>query len=93
MKANTLSDFEGINIEFIKNNLSSLRSSTAYSTTYSEKNNNAYVYEDNSSYGSTDGPQWNASGNIGWGYSTKALLSERDIIYPCCRIVKQIDLV
>lgn len=93
MKASTLSDFEGINIEFIKNNLSSLRSSTAYSTTYSEKNNNVYVYEDNSSYGSTDGPQWNASGNIGWGYSTKALLSERDIIYPCCRIVKQIDLV
>lgn len=91
MKANTLSDFEGLNIEFIKNNLTSLRSSTASSTTYNNKENNVYVYSSNDD-GSTANTQWSASGTSIWGYSTKALLSERDIIYPCCRIVKQIDL-
>ena len=91
MKANTLSDFDGLNIEFIKNNLTSLRSSTASSTTYNNKENNVYVYSSNDD-GSTTNTQWSASGTSYWNYSTKALLSERDIIYPCCRIVKQIDL-
>ena len=59
MKANTLSDFEGLNIEFIKNDLNSLRSSTAYSNTYTEPNNNVYVYANN---GNGSDSQWSASG-------------------------------
>lgn len=90
MKATTLDAFQGLNIEFIKNALPNLKSSTFGTTTYNDAKNDVFVYQ--SLYnGSTQDTSWTATINSYQGAVASAL-SERAIIYPCCRIIKTIDL-
>lgn len=89
MRATTLSDYEGINIEFLKNNITKIKSSTPVASVFSSAANNVYVYETVSTYNSVD-YKWN--GNISIYESESPALSTRAIIYPCCRIIKDINL-